>query len=132
VNQERENLRMALADSIHREMGITAGTSAYERVVEDFLAALGACERMPVERGGSWADASPRRKRVADALRGFSKEMDDPLGQLLLADRALGAMASLASQPVYEIERDRFGTMYSGPLEIGECLKVQVVGGHAR
>jgi len=27
-------------------------------------------------------------------------------------------------RPVYEVERDRFGTMYSGPLEVGECVRV--------
>jgi hypothetical protein len=26
--------------------------------------------------------------------------------------------------PVYEIERDRHGLMYSGPLEVGECVRV--------
>lgn len=25
---------------------------------------------------------------------------------------------------VYEIERDRYGVMYSGPLEVGECISV--------
>lgn len=24
----------------------------------------------------------------------------------------------------YEVERDRFGIMYSGPLEVGECVEV--------
>jgi hypothetical protein len=26
--------------------------------------------------------------------------------------------------PVYEIERDRHGLMYSGPLGVGECVRV--------
>jgi hypothetical protein len=34
----------------------------------------------------------------------------------------------ITEQPVYEVERDRHGLMYSGPLEVGECLRVQVVG----
>ena len=29
--------------------------------------------------------------------------------------------------PVYEVERDRHGLMYSGPLEVGECVRVVVV-----
>lgn len=28
---------------------------------------------------------------------------------------------------VYEIERDRHGLMYSGPLEVGECVRVMPV-----
>lgn len=27
-------------------------------------------------------------------------------------------------RPIYEVERDRFGVMYSGPLEVGECQRV--------
>lgn len=28
------------------------------------------------------------------------------------------------AHPGYEVERDRFGVMYSGPLEVGECRRV--------
>jgi hypothetical protein len=27
-------------------------------------------------------------------------------------------------ESIYEIERDRYGLMYSGPLEVGECVRV--------
>jgi hypothetical protein len=42
--------------------------------------------------GGSWRDASERRKRASDALKGFGKETDDPLGRLALADRVLATL----------------------------------------
>lgn len=32
-------------------------------------------------------------------------------------------MSDTSSRP-YEVERDRFGVYYSGPLEVGECIEV--------
>jgi hypothetical protein len=34
----------------------------------------------------------------------------------------------VAEAPVYEIERDRHGLMYSGPLKVGECVRVRPIG----
>jgi len=45
----------------------------------------------PGTEGRCYADASPLRKRVASALRGFGKETDDPIGQLKFADKAIAA-----------------------------------------
>jgi hypothetical protein len=33
-----------------------------------------------------------------------------------------------AERPIYEVERDRHGLMYSGPLQVGECVRVTPVG----
>lgn len=35
-----------------------------------------------------------------------------------------GAVQAQAEPEVYEIERDRHGLMYSGPLAVGECVRV--------
>lgn len=33
-------------------------------------------------------------------------------------------MSHVDDLAIHEIERDRFGIMYSGPLQVGECIKV--------
>lgn len=38
-----------------------------------------------------------------------------------------GRVGAAPVSPIYEIERDRHGLMYSGPLGVGECVRVRPV-----
>jgi hypothetical protein len=63
-----------------------------------YLAALAAREEPPLF-GGSYNDASERRKHASDALKGFHEETDDPTGRLALGDRVLAAIREAEELP---------------------------------
>lgn len=41
-------------------------------------------------------------------------------------------MPSAEKRGPWEVERDRFGVMFSGPLEVGECIEVVPLAEHDR